>query len=400
MRSSVFKGLAAVGAACVVALGGCASQGGSGDESQGVTEDTIKLGTTLPLTGGAASVAGQAYKSAFDAVVAEVNENGGIGGRQVEFVMLDDALVPSRTVSNIRRLGDEDKVFGLVMPIGSAALQGAWDYIEEKNLPTFGPVLPPNPDIEPVYMLGTSHENQGRVIVDVLQEQGLESVGVIQNDNDLGNEIAEGVKGQAEAVGMDFVGSEFIEPGSTDVSAATMNMRNLDPDAVVFGTDSGTAALVINHGSELDWNPRWAGDSSTASAGGPHLFQVSGDAAVGTYGTMITELPSADTPEVAEYRDVMERRAPDQVDSSFALQAYATFMIFKHVVESVDGDLTPATFATAAQELNGYETGLLPPITFGEMPGGRDGTTGAMVIEIGEDGQWKQVSDGFIEPTN
>lgn len=392
------KRLVAVGAACAVALGGCASQTGSGEDSQGVTEDTIKLGTTLPLTGGAASVAGQSYQAALQAVVDETNESGGIDGRQVEMVMLDDALVPSRTVSNIRRLGDEDQVFALVMPIGSAALQGAWDYIEEKNLPTFGPVLPPNPDIEPVYMLGTSHENQGRVIVDALVEQGHESVGVIQNDNDLGNEIADGVSAQAESVGMEFVGSEYIEPGSTDVAAATMNMRNSDPDAVVFGTDSGTAALVMNHADGLGWAPRWAGDSSTASAGGPHLYQVSGDAAVGTLGTMITELPSSDTPEVAEYRDMMERRAPGEVDSAFALQAYATFMIFKDIVESAEGDLTAASFADAAEILDSHETGLLPPITFGEQPGGRDGTTGAMVIEIDDDGRWAPVSDGFIEP--
>lgn len=397
MRSRSMRILAAA-FAVGLAVTGCASQTGSGDDAQGVTDDTIKLGTTLPLTGGAASVAGQSYQAALDAVVAETNENGGIGGREVELLMLDDALVPSRTISNVRRLGDEDQVFGLVMPIGSAALQGAWDYIEEKNLPAFGPVLPPNPDIEPVYMLGTSHENQGKILVDVLAEEGHESVGIIQNDNDLGNEISAGVQAQAEVAGLEFVGAEYIEPGNTDVSAATMNMRDMNPDAVVFGTDSGTAALVINHASGLGWAPTWAGDSSTASAGGPHIHSVGGDASVGTIGTMITEMPTSDTPEVAEYRDMMERRAPDEVDSSFALQAYATFMLFKEVAEEAGDDLTPDTFANAAEELDGHETGLLPPVTFGSMPGGRDGTTGALVIRIAEDGSWETVSDGFVEP--
>ena len=95
---------------------------------------------------------------------------------------------------------------------------------------------------------------------------------------------------------------------------------------------------------------------------------------------------------------MMERRAPDQVDSAFALQAYATFMVFKDIVESSGDELSPSSFAEAAQQLGNYETGLLPPITFGEMPGGREGTTGAMVIEIDEDGRWVPISDGFVEP--
>ena len=103
-------------AAILLAAAGCSSQsddkpavqaGGDGScngVSQGVTDTALKVGTSLPLSGGAAT-AGKGFEAGLKAAVAEVNSNGGINGRKVDLVVLDDGFEAARSVANIRRLG-------------------------------------------------------------------------------------------------------------------------------------------------------------------------------------------------------------------------------------------------------------------------------------------------------
>ncbi len=392
---------AAAAAALLVALAGCASQdagGGAGKTSlsQGVTGSTIELGTTLPLTGGAA-VSGAGFKAGLQAAVQEVNDKGGINGHKFDLTVLDDGFEAARSVANVRRLGDEVKVFSIVVPAGSANLPGSWSYIKDKGLPVFGPVLPPDPGIKPVYLLGSSHVDQARVAVDFLADKGIKKIATIGQDNDLGNAIRTGVAQQAKVRGLDVVANEKTEANSTDVSSAVLNLRNANPEAVVFGTDNTQSALVMKQAQTLGWKPTFIGDSSTVTTGSQGTVGAAGPAANGVYGTMAIDLPSSDSDAVKHFRDVMGKFDASKVGDGYALQAYAYMQVYFSIVKKLGGNLNWNAFSDAAENLNGLQTGLLPPIDFGPPPNGRTGVHGAKIAQW-DGSKWTVLTQNWTAP--
>lgn len=367
------------------------------EPSQGISDTAIKIGTTLPLSGAAAS-AGAAFQAGIEAAAAERNEAGGINGRTIELTILDDAFEAARSVSNVRRLGDEEQVFAIVSPAGSANLPGSWEYVSEKGLPVFGPVLPPDPDLQEVYLIGTGHADQVRLIVDWLAEQGVTSIGLLRQDNDLGAAFKAGLEEQAPKHDIEIVAEEIVEPNSTDITNQVLNIRDADPDAVISGADNIQTALLLDQAYDLDWKPIIVGNSSTAGPGAVGTVGAAApEAAEGFYGSAILAFTTEDTPAVQAYRDAMEASGHgDQVDNTFALQGYAHSIIFYAALESMGDDLCWDNLHATLESLSGYETGLVAPVTFGPLPGGHTGTTGARMAQY-TGGEWVFVTD-FLEP--
>jgi len=403
MRSStplfVIGGLFAV-----LAAAGCTSQGDTSAQvaggecaaPQGVTADTIKIGSTWPLTG-AAAVGALGSKSGTEAAFKEVNESGGVNGRRIELVSYDDAFEAARSVANIRRLVDSDRVYAIFGPSGSANIPGSYDYIGNKGIPLFAPILPPDPHLQEVYLLGTSHTDQARIIVDKLSDMGVKSVAVIRQDNDLGAEILAGVKTQAKSRGLSVVADEVLEPNSPKVGTAVANARSSKADAVVSGGDNAQTGLILKTASEMGWDVPIFGDSTTGSPGSTNTVGSAGKAAEGFYATAIASFPDDDTKAVAKYREAMEKYNPGQINNSYALINYANAQVFLEILKKINDKLCWNNFSDTAEQLKDYETNLIPSVSFGPLPDGHVGTRGAMVTQyVG--GKWTVVSDGFVEP--
>ena len=105
-----------------------------GDFTQGVTDDTIKIGSSFPQSGTFAAFAqiSTGYQAYFDYVNEEL---GGIDGRQIEFIALDDGYEPGRTATNAQRLVQDEGVFALFNVIGTANNLAIWDNLEEECVP-------------------------------------------------------------------------------------------------------------------------------------------------------------------------------------------------------------------------------------------------------------------------
>src|ERR1700730_12120919 len=89
----------------------------------GVTDIEIKIGTTTPYSGPAT------------AYFTMINEQGGVNGRKVNFISLDDAYSPPKTVEQIRRLIESDEVSFLVNPVGTATNMAVLKYVNQKRVP-------------------------------------------------------------------------------------------------------------------------------------------------------------------------------------------------------------------------------------------------------------------------
>jgi hypothetical protein len=115
----------------VVLLALCGSAAAA--EQRGVTDSEIRIGQTMPYSGplSAYSALGKAEIAYFN----RVNDRGGINGRKVKLISLDDGYVPPRTVEQTRRLVESDEVALIFSSLGTAQNNAIAKYLQSKNVP-------------------------------------------------------------------------------------------------------------------------------------------------------------------------------------------------------------------------------------------------------------------------
>lgn len=372
----------------------------SGEPVPGVTEDTIRLGTTLPITGPAAT-AGEGLVSGINIAIEEVNAAGGIDGRQIELVALDDGFDPPRLVANARRLIEEEQVYAMASPAGSQALPGIWDFVEQAGTIVWGPVSPQDPQLQQVYILGPGRGQQLHICTDYMAEEGLTQIGLIGQDNELGEE---GNRGVEEAVaaneGLEYVGFERVEVLSQEVSSAVLNLRDAGAEAIMLATDNTQASLVMQQVEQLGLDVRLCADNGGGGTGGPNSVGPAGAAADGFLGALQQQLPSEESNEaVASWRALAEEysgQGSGQALSNFSLQTYYYTRGLFEILDRLEGELAYENFHAEAEGLadDPLDLGALPALACGPLPDGHSCADGAALAEYDATAEeWTVVRD-------
>ena len=381
------------------ACGNVSSGGGSSDETPpGITDDTITIGATLPLTGTAA-VAGQGLQAGLKIAAEEINANGGIGGRKVELKLLDDGFTPDRVVTNVRRLVSQEHVYALVAPAGSQGLPGAWPFIKENGTPVWGPVSPSDPHQQEVYLLGPTRQTQDQVAIDYFAAQGVKRLAVIQQDNDLGVSAQAALDAQLpKHADMTLVAQETTQTGATDVSSAVNNVVAANPDAVLLATDNTQVALVLQQLRGRGVNVPVFADQGGAGTGGQSAVGPAGSAAEGFIGGLQINLTNADNPDVKHWAELAGKYDGEQGMSGFSLQTYSYLKAFAELLDRMGEDLSYDNFNKTAESLTDkpISLGTVPDIECGPLPDGHTCVVSAGLAQY-SNGQWTLLQD-FTAP--
>ena len=121
------------GASALALLSGSSAAFAQKKYDDGVTDTEIKIGNTNPHSGPASSYA--AIAKTIDAYFKSLNEFGGINGRKIKFISLDDGYSPPKTVEMVRQLVEQDKVFALFQPLGTPCNTAIHKYMNQKKVP-------------------------------------------------------------------------------------------------------------------------------------------------------------------------------------------------------------------------------------------------------------------------
>src|SRR3984893_691122 len=166
--------------------------------SSGVTDTEIKIGNTAPYSGPASAYSAGAVSEA--AYFTMINEQGGVNGRKINFISLDDAYSPPKTGEQIRRLVESDEVLFLVNPVGTATNMAVVKYINQKKVPHLfigtGATVFNAPEHYPWTMSWTPHyasegEIYARYILSVKPDA---KIGILSQNDDLGRDYLLGFK--------------------------------------------------------------------------------------------------------------------------------------------------------------------------------------------------------------
>ena len=131
--------LMALAAVLSLALVACRGEGGDEGEEDtanvpGVTQDRILLGTHTPLTGSVAVYS--PISRAVNAYFQYVNqEQSGVHGRRIEYLIEDDAYSPPQTVQVVTKLVEQDQIFAMLNGLGTPTHEAVLDYLEESGVP-------------------------------------------------------------------------------------------------------------------------------------------------------------------------------------------------------------------------------------------------------------------------
>ena len=101
-------------------------------ETVGVTDEVIKIGNTSPYSGPASAYGtiGKAQQACFD----KINDSGGINGRRIEFISLDDAYSPPKTVEQVRKLVEKERVAFLYQNLGTPTNSAIQRYVNRREV--------------------------------------------------------------------------------------------------------------------------------------------------------------------------------------------------------------------------------------------------------------------------
>lgn len=352
--------------------GAAGATGSSAEAPPGMTADQITIGATLPLTGTAA-VAGQGLQAGMQIAADEINAAGGVGGRKLKLVLLDDGYTADRVVTNVRRLVSQDKVYAVVAPAGSQGLPGTWQFIAQNKTPVWGPISPADPKQAEVYLLSATRASQDEVAIDYFAKKGVKKLAIIKQDNDLGVSVKQALDTQMpKHPEMQVVANETTQPGTTEVTAAVNKVVAAGPEAVLVGVDNTQAALIVKQLRGQGVNVPVFADQGGAGTGGPSAVGPMGDAAEGFLGGMQADTVSTDNPAVEHWRDLAKQYKGEQGTSGFSLQTYSYVQAFAELVKRMGTDLSYTNFQKTAEGLktNPIKLGSIPDIQCGPLPEG------------------------------
>jgi branched-chain amino acid transport system substrate-binding protein len=353
--------LLAVLALAVSACGGSTGSGGSGDDGGPIT-----IGAWIPLSGPQAA-SGIPQAAGARAYFDRLNESGGINGRQVEWIVKDNAYDPQQTVQAARQLVGQDGVVAIVNANGVAPSEAAFPFVLEQSKV---PVVNHYGGIEPWYqpprplLFGTQtlYEDQAAAMAAWAVESGARRLLVLHDDPKAFADVAAQIEPAARrADPSTSVSTLAVKLGTTDFAPAVSQVRAQAPDAVMLIVPAPEAAAFLKEATLQGLQVPTYGYGPTASA---TTVTLAGAAAEGFRAVSLVKVPSDPSPEMQQFRDAMAKYAPDQPADFSTLLGYANAAVFAEIVKTIDGPITAESIVAAYEKAGTVSTGVAPDMSF------------------------------------
>ena len=353
-------------------------------------QETIKVGMSGPFSGGL-SLLGQSVRDGVEVAFAEINEQGGIGGRKLQFIAEDDGYEPMRTIASARKLVEQDKVVALLAVTGTAPSAALLPFVTESKTPLLFPyafshslTTPLNHDV-----FTTLPEVRVQMIVlanYILKTLKQTKVAAIYQNDDFGQDA---VAGLDERFGKDKVPLVKLpfDRGTTNFSGVVAQAKAAGVEHVVFLGIPKDAALVMREANNLGWKPQFSGHNAL---GDPQTFKLAGPLAEGAIAIAVMEPLDSDKPAVRAFIAAQQKYKPSTSPTTYSMHGYQSGKIFAEVLKRSGGKTDEPSIVAALESMKNYDTGLMAPLTFS-----KDQHAGALAGAImkAENGKWKIISD-------
>lgn len=353
--------------------------GGCGNQKEAGEEDVIKIGSMFELTGSAAAY-GTSMNNAVHMAVDEINEDGGINGKQVEVVEYDTKTDETEAASLTTRLGTRDQVTAIIGPATTGSMQAAIPSANTAQVPIMSPtatddgvLTDSNGEVHP-YAWRTSFTNsfQGSALAQFANDELDAKSAVILSDNS--SDYAIGLTETFKKVfDGEIVASENFSEGETDFSAVLTNIKDMDFDVLYVPGYYEEAGPIIKQAREMGLDQPILGPDGM---GNEILRELAGAENMNdiyyTSHFVVTSEDPAVQEFVSDYKDEFNVEA-----DMFTGLAYDSVYVLKEAIESAESS-DPKEVNEALKNITDFP-GITGTFSFDEM---HDPVKTVNIIEI------------------
>ncbi len=327
-----------------------------------VAADTIKIGVAAPLTGPLAPY-GEGVRDGAILAVEQANAKGGVLGRQIELVVLDDQADATQAANVVTRLIQREKVVGVIGPVISATASVGGPICQRFGIPMITPTATAVSITrvgDYVFRVCFLDDSQGSAAVNYIYGEGIKKAAVLYK---VGDAYSEGLRDvfmqKTKELGMEGIDVAY-NLGDTDFSAQLSRMKNFGAEGVFCPFYYEDAVLVTRQAKAMGYNPLFVG---TDGWDAQELLDQAGDASLGS--AMTTHFSPTDSrPIVQQYLNDFQARFGHFPIVLAALGYDATRLMIESIGRAGSDDPKAIRAAIAATE--GFDGVTGSPISLDE----------------------------------
>ncbi|MCU1639560.1 MAG: putative Amino acid-binding protein [Microbacteriaceae bacterium] len=362
---------------CTRDAGGTGNGGGAGggtEASPGITDDSLSLGISSPLSGPTAGPGSCTVAGLYTYLEAK-NADGGFEfgdgkTRSVDLTYLDDAYDPAKAVSNFRQLVNEE-VFAYVGALGTPTNAAIMPIADEEEVPqvlliTGATAFSEDQAANPwTYGLLPTYYDEGFAFGELLAGAGEPvTVATLAQNDDFGEDYLAGFEAAIEGSDVEVVGSATYEPSDTTLNPQVTELAATQADALLSAVSVTPLQVgVLTRAQSVGWLPRVFLPSNTSTPG-TIIEPGAGGAYPALYSTSLTKTPVS--PAVAEDEDVIAYNEAFKQYGSTITTTYTPHCVWSYIEgaileEAFKGMEEPTrdSFMEALKSIQGFEAPLL-----------------------------------------
>lgn len=324
----------------------------------GVTGNTILLGESAAFSGPAAKL-GAAMREGATAYFNEINRQGGVYGRQIKLVSLDDGYEPDRAVANTRTLIDDNKVFALFGYVGTPTSYAVLPQVNAARIPFFAPFTGAQglraPVDRYVFNIRAGYFDETESLVDWLVYKHQTRIAVFYQADAYGQAGLAGVTRAMDKRHLKIVASGTVERNTVDVDNAVRTIASAHPDAVILVSAYKSCAafikkLSVTNPNTVFMNVSFVGSEALASELGDDGDGVIISQVVPYYHDLAYGVTT-------EFKQVLAREYPKSIASFNNLEGYIAAKAFVEGLRRAGQNLTRENFIAALESFHNLDLG-------------------------------------------
>jgi ABC-type branched-subunit amino acid transport system substrate-binding protein len=336
----------------------------------GASDSEIKIGQTMPYSGPASAYGtiGKVQAAYFK----QLNEQGGVNGRKINFISLDDGYSPPKTVEMVRRLVEQDEVLLLLGTLGTPSNTAIHKYVNTKKVPHMFLATGASKWNDPKNFPWTigfnpNYNSEGKLYGQhILATKPNAKIAVLVQNDDYGKDYFNGFKEGlgAKAASM-IVATASYEVTDPTIDSQIVTLKGSGADTFFNITTPKFAAQAIRKVDEVGWKPTHYLNQVSASVGS--VLKPAGlDKAVGLISMLYVKEGSDsrwdNDPTMKDFKALIKKYAPEvSPDDGNATYGYAVAQMMVQVLKQAGDNLTRENIMKQAASIKEFQVPMILP---------------------------------------
>lgn len=343
-------------AICAIGLGLSAATANAA--TPGVTSNSIVLGQSAAFSGPATRL-GESMRDGANLYFNEVNRAGGVHGRKIRLLSLDDGYEPDRAIANTKQLIDNDAVFALFGYVGTPTSYAVIPIVTEAKIPFFGAFTGAeglrNPMNKYILNLRAGYNQETETLVDFLMNQRKKRIAVFYQNDAYGKAGLSGVQLAMDKRKLPIVALGTVERNTVDVEEAVSAIAKSNPDAIIMVSAYKSCAAFIKEMNKTSARPEYL---NVSFVGSDALAAELGAEGHGVYISQVVPYPWDPSSSVSmEFTTLAKQHAPTMKPSFNNLEGYIAAKAFVEGLRRAGPDLTREKFVQTLEAFRDVDLG-------------------------------------------